>query len=236
MAAGRVVEIEDERSGIAAQALGLILETFASAERQPIDHIGMEIGEKRLGLSTACDYHLLAVVDPDAERVLAVTSGVYLGGVNAGFVMYLAVERSARKQRLGRTLRVALVDRFREDAQKLGWPSLAAVVGEVRRESPWLRRLVRDRDVLPLDLNYYHPGEVPSQTPSPWLLYRQPIADDRAALPAGEVRQLIYAIWRRAYRVRWPLTQEGFFVMLEELAGRDQVGADPRFAAEEGAS
>jgi GNAT superfamily N-acetyltransferase len=225
----RIVEIEDERGPIAAQALGLIEKAFPPSERQPVQQIAMEISEKRLGLLTSYDFHLFAAVDAEADQVMAVSSGVYLGGVNSGFVTYLAVEKAYRAKRLGRTLRMALVDAFRRDAKSLNWPDLAAVVGEVRRQSPWLRRLVRDRGVTPLDLDYYHPGEDPSEVPSPWVLYRQPVADHREELPTTEVRQLLYAIWRRAYRVRWPLEREGFHVMLAELEGKPTVGAHPKF-------
>ncbi|MEX2582535.1 MAG: hypothetical protein WD766_04650 [Gemmatimonadota bacterium] len=220
----RIVEVEDERGPIAEQALGLIQRAFPPRERQPIEQIAMEIGEKRMGLLTSYDFHLFAAVSAD-EHVMAVSSGVYLGGVNAGFVTYLAVEQAYRARHLGRRLRVTLVEAFRRDARMLEWPDLAAVVGEVRLESPWLQRLVRDRGVLPLDLNYYHPGEDPSERPSPWILYRQPVEDHRTELPASEVRQLLYAIWRRAYRVRWPLEREGFHMMLTELSGKTHVGA-----------
>ena len=225
-ASERIVEVDDERGPIASQALGLIQRAFPPRERQPIEQIAMEIGEKRLALLTSYDFHLFAALTPD-EQVMAVASGVYLGGVNAGFVTYLAVEPEFRGRELGRTLRMTLVEAFRRDATALDWPDLAAVVGEVRLESPWLGRLVRDRGVLPLDLQYYHPGEDPSGSPSPWVLYRQPVADHRPALPVGEVRQLLYAIWRRAYRVRWPLEREGFHRMLNDLEGRTHVGPHP---------
>jgi ribosomal protein S18 acetylase RimI-like enzyme len=222
----RIVEVRDERTAVADGALALIQRAFAPRERQPLHQIAMEIAEKRLGLLTSYDFHLLAAVSPEDE-VMAVVSGVYLGGVNAGFVTYLAVEAAFRDRHLGRRLRVALIDAFRRDARALEWPELAAVVGEVRMESPWLRRLVRDRAVLPLDLTYFHPGEDPSDPDTEWILYRQPVADHRTELPAVEVRQLLYAIWRRAYRVRWPLEQEGFQVMLKELEGRIEIGAHP---------
>lgn len=230
----RIVEILDERSPIADQALALIERSFRPRERQPVAQIAMEVAEKRLGLLTSYDFHLIAAVRPE-EEVVAVVSGVYLGGVNTGFVTYLAVSEGYRQRRLGRRLRVALIEAFRADARALEWPEVAAVVGEVRLESPWLRRLVRDRAVLPLDLTYYHPGEDPASPDAEWILYRQPIADDRPELPVGEVRQLLYAIWRRAYRVRWPLEREGFRAMLRELEGRTHVGAHPAISEEESA-
>lgn len=223
---GAIVEVLDERTVTADGALDLIRRAFPPRERQPIEQIAMEITEKRLGLLTSYDFHLLAAVSPEQE-VMAVVSGVYLGGVNTGFVTYLAVDAEHRQRRLGRRLRVALVDAFRRDAVLLDWPDLAAVVGEVRLDSPWLHRLVRDRAVLPLDLTYYHPGEDPDQPDAEWILYRQPIADSRPNLPAVEVRQLLYAIWRRAYRVRWPLERHGFTAMLREMEGREVVGAHP---------
>jgi ribosomal protein S18 acetylase RimI-like enzyme len=230
-AAPRLVEILDERGPIAAQALELIEATFPVRERQPSEQIAMEIAEKRLDLLTMYDFHLFAAVSEE-EEVLAIASGVYLGGVNTGFVTYLAVREGYRRLRLGRRLRVALVEAFRADARTAQEPDLAAVVGEVRLESPWLRRLVREREVLPLDLAYFHPGQDPTGARTRWVLYRQPIVDHREAMPVRDVRQLLYAVWRRAYRVRWPLEREGFRRMLEELEGRTLVGMHTEFATD----
>lgn len=225
-APGRMVEILDERTEIGVAALDLIRRSFPPRERQPTDQIAMEVAEKRMGLLTSYDFHLMAALGTGNE-VLAVGSGVYLSGVNTGFVTYLAVEPGHQGRQLGRALRTALVDAFRSDARAFEWSELAAVVGEVRLESPWLKRLVRDRSVLPLDVAYYHPGEEPGTPGAHWVLYRQPVNDLRLDLPVGEVRQLLYAIWHRAYRVRWPLEREGFLAMLRELEGRELVGAHP---------
>lgn len=231
-APARIVEIVDELTPVGVAALELIRRAFPARERQPIDQIAMEVAEKRMGLLTSYDFHLMAAISP-AEKVLAVASGVYLSGVNTGFVTYLAVEPAHQGRQLGRELRLALIETFRNDARSFDWSELAAVVGEVRLESPWLRRLVRDRGVLPLDLTYYHPGEEPGTPGAHWILYRQPVTDLRLTLPVGEVRQLLYAIWRRAYRVRWPLEREGFRSMLSELEGRELVGAHPAVISEE---
>ena len=225
-AGDRIVEIDDERSDLAAQALGLIESAFPPSERQPISQIAMEIEEKRRGLLTSYDFHLFAAISEDGE-VMGVSSGVYLGGVNTGFVTYLAVRKRFRDRQLGRRMRVGLIEAFRRDARNLEWDDLAAVVGEVRLDSPWLSRLVRERGVLPLDLTYFHPGVRPGESPVRWILYRQPIGDGRDRLPAVEVRQLLYAVWRRAYRIRWPLEYPAFQHMLDELEGRDEIGGHP---------
>lgn len=221
-----IVEVDDERHELARQALDLIGESFAPSERQPLDQIGMEIAEKRLGLLTSYDFHLFAAVT-ETGTVAAVATGVYLGGVNAGFVTYLAVRPEYRSRELGRRMRVTLVEAFRADARALDWGELAWVVGEVRFESPWLQRLVRERAAIPFDLTYYHPGVNPGEAGEHWILYRQPVGDARPSLPAQEVAQLLYAIWRRAYRVRWPLQLEAFRAMLQDLEGRALVGPHP---------
>jgi GNAT superfamily N-acetyltransferase len=227
---GRIIEVQDERGPLAEKALGLIQAHFPPRERQPIEQIAMEIAEKRMRLLTSYDFHLFAAVD-EHDEVMAVSSGVYLGGVNTGLVTYLAVAEAYRERQLGRSVRSALVEAFRQDARSLDWSELAAVVGEVRIENPWLRRLVREKAVLPLDLTYFHPGLDPSEGNARWILYRQPIADRRELLPAAEVRQLLYAIWRRAYRVRWPLEREGFIHMLDQLAEREEIGAHREVAS-----
>jgi GNAT superfamily N-acetyltransferase len=223
----RIVEIEDERDPLAEQALALIGEAFPPHDRQPLSEIGMEIAEKRLALLTSYDFHLFTAVSERGDA-MAVSAGVYLGGVNAGFVTYLAVRPEYRARQLGRRMRVRLVEAFREDARNLEWDDLAWVVGEVRLQNPWLRRLVRDQGAVPFDLAYYHPGVRPGgQTSEMWTLYRQPVGDAREELPAEQVKQLLFAIWRRAYRVRYPLEREGFLAMLAELEGRAVVGVHP---------
>lgn len=223
---GRIVEITDERDAEAREALELIGEAFAPRERQPLDRIAMEIAEKRRGLLTSYDFHLFAAFS-GAGKALAVSAGVFLGGVNAGFVTYLAVRKGVRGKRLGRQLRTRLIEEFRADARAAGRSDLAWVVGEVRVENPWLERLVRDRAAIPFAFTYLHPGVEPGEAGEDWVLYRQPVGDTRETLPAEEVKQLLYAIWRRAYRVRWPLERAGFQAMLEEVEARSTLEAPP---------
>lgn len=223
-----IVEIQDERDAIATAAFELLTESFPPQDRQPMDEVAMEVAEKRLGLLTSYDFHMFAAASAPGE-VLAIAAGVYLGGVNAGFVTYLAVKPAHRARQLGRRLRVRLVETFRDDARANGWDDLWWVLGEVRRDNPWIDRLVRDRGAIPFDLDYYHPGLMPGQSDESWLLYRQPVGDSRREIPSEEVGRILYAVWRRAYRVRWPLAREGFRRMLRELEGRESVGVHPAF-------
>lgn len=223
-----IVEIHDEREPEAVAALRLLGESFPPQDRQPLEQIAMEVAEKRLGLLTAYDFHLFAA-NTGAGEVAGIATGLYLGGVNAGFVTYLAVNPQRRARFLGRRMRVALVEAFRRDALRDGWDELRWVLGEVRLDNPWLARLIRDRGAIPFDLQYYHPGVMPGQPDERWVIYRQPIGDPRIDIPVEEVRQVLYAVWRRAYRVRWPLEREGFRAMLSELEGRETVGVHPDF-------
>jgi GNAT superfamily N-acetyltransferase len=226
--APRIVEVDDERDPVARSALELLRDAFPPDQRQPLGEVAMEIAEKRLRLLTSYDFHLFAAAD-SREVVVAIAAGVYLGGVNAGFVTYLAVRPEHRSRHLGRQMRTHLVEAFRSDARNNDWEELRWVLGEVRTENPWIHRLVRDRGAVPFDLAYFHPGMVPGEPDEQWVLYRQPVGDSRIQLPVDEVKQLLYAIWRRAYRVRWPLEREGFRTMLAELDGRELVGSHPSF-------
>jgi GNAT superfamily N-acetyltransferase len=224
----RIVEIVDERDPLAEPALGLVQQMFTPADRQPVAEMMSELAERRLGLFSTYNFHLLAAVFEGEEEPAGSIIGVYLGGVNAGFIMYLAVRREHRGRRIARLLRPRLIEAFRADARRSGRDDLAWVLGEVRASSPWLRRLVRTRGAIPFDLEYYHPGMTPGEG-EPYVLYRQPVADLRHELSAALTRRIIYAIYRRAYRVRYPLQRPGFAAMIEQLQHRSSVGVHPDF-------
>lgn len=225
----RLVEVADERDPIAEAALSLIADAFARPDRQPTSELRSEIAEKRLELLTALDFHLLAMVD-SAGEVRGTVSGLYLAGVNAGFISYLTVAPRFRGRRVAPALREGLIERFRDDARRDGRPELDWVIGEVRRDSRWLKRLLRRKGVLTFDLEYFHPGMDPERPHDPYVLYRQPVADGREKIPVQVVRRILYTIYRRAYRVRYPLERHGFQRMLEELEGKELVGPHPEFA------
>jgi GNAT superfamily N-acetyltransferase len=225
-AAARIVAIKDERDPRAREALQLIEAMFQPQDRQTVEEMLSEVAEDRMGLLAADGFHVLASLDDDGHPE-GTTAGFYMHGVNAGFVTYLAVKPEARARKLARTLRRRLVEAFRDDAREGGWDDLAWVIGEVRTRSPWLRRLVRSRGAVPLDLDYFHPGMDPGASADKYVLYLQPVADERRELPVDLVRKILYAVYRHAYRVRYPLVRPGFRAMLEQLEGREVVGERP---------
>ena len=220
-----VVHIDDEDAPLAGEALQLIGEIFPPYDRHSLADLRSELAEKRLDLLSPFDFHLLAMVGQDGHAVAA-ASGIYLAGVNAGFITYLAVSPELRGQQLGHELRAHLVEAFRENARAAGREDLAFVLGEVRIDNPWLHSLVREGKAVPFHFSYFHPGMSPGAERR-YVLYRQPVMDVREDLPATEVRKILYAVYRRAYRVRYPLERENFRLMLAELEGRERVGAHP---------
>lgn len=223
----RIVEVADERDPLAEAALALIAELFPAHERQPLSELRSEIEEKRRRLLLPFDFHLFVAAGREGTA-LAAAAGAYLAGINAGFVTYLAVREEARGRGMAQRVRAALVAAFREDARRFGRDDLAWVVGEVRRDGHWLDSLVRNRSAIPFDLTYYHPGMLLEGGP-PYALYREPIGDDRREIPADEVRRVIYAVWRRGYRVRYPLERVTFQAMMAELEDRAVVGVHPDY-------
>lgn len=224
----RVVELADEREPLALEVIELI--RHAIGDVQPTDDLLSELEEKRRALPAGGDYHLLALVDGGGHP-LAAAAGVYLEAVNAGFVTYLAVRSDQRRRRLGHGLRRHLIENFRREALRKRGEDLAWTVGEVRRGSPWLRTLVRGGRAVPFDLRYFHPW-MSRRSEGSYVLYREPVADPRRELPTHEVAGLLYDIWRRAYRIRYPLQSDTFCYMLRQLEGRESVGADPEVTGE----
>jgi GNAT superfamily N-acetyltransferase len=212
----RITEVLDERAPEATAALELIRASFTGRDRQSMDELRSELEEKRRGLLSAYDYHLVVALD-EGDAVAGAVAGAYLEGVNAGFVLYLAVAEPHRGRGLGRRLRTELVRLLRENAQEEGHPDLSWVLGEVRSDSPWLDRLLRG-GALTFDFDYYHPGMSPGDGTPRYTLYREPVADRRARLPRPLVRRILYSIYRRAYRVRYPLERPGFRAMLAEVS------------------
>jgi len=224
----RVVTVDDERTPLAREALELI--STAIGDVQPVNDLLSEVEERRRGMPNGGDYHLLAMLDPDG-RAAAAAAGVYLEGVNVGFITYLAVRADLRGQLLGRGLRGHLVDSIRAEARRKTGGDPAWTVGEVRRGSPWLQTLVGAGKVVPFDIPYFHPW-MARAAEGRYVLYREPLADTRTELPAGEVVRLVYDIWRRAYRIRFPLQSETFCYMVERVNAAGIVGADPALTAD----
>lgn len=222
----RVVAVDDEREPLAAEALELIATSIGDV--QPVNDLLSEIEERRRGMPSGGDAHLLATVDDDG-RAAAAAAGIYLEGVNAGFITYLAVRRDLRGRLLGRGLRAHLVESIRAEARRKHGADPAWIVGEVRSGSPWLQTLVGAGQAIPFGFPYFHPW-MPRRSEGRYVLYREPLADGRTELPAQEVVRLVYAIWRRAYRIRFPLQSDTFCYMLDRLESVGTIGAHPDFA------
>lgn len=226
----RLVDVADERNPLARSALSLISEALDRYDVHPRDFFLAELEETRRGFPAGGDYHLLALVDTE-DRPVSAVAGVYLAGVNAGFVTYLATRPELRGQELGRRIRVHLKDALRAEARRRHGLELAHLIGEVRRGSPWLRALVRRGQAIPFDIHYVHPWMSQSAA-NPYVLYREPVGDPRLELPATEVARLLYAIYRRAYRIDFPVQTPNFRFLLGQLDSREVVGIHPEFAGE----
>lgn len=222
-------EIDDERDPLAREAARLIRESIGDV--QPTADLLSEVEERRRRLPSGGDHHLVGMQAPDGG-LAAAAAGVYLESVNAGFITYLAVRSDQRGQQLGPELRGYLVDLLRADAQQTRGNELAWVVGEIRRESGWLPTLVRSGGAIPFDLSYFHPW-LRRGDEGRYVLYREPVGDQRAELPSHEVVGLLYAIWRRAYRVDYPLHSDTFRYMLSQLEDRPVVGAGAELGDED---
>ena len=215
-----IVELTDERTPEFLKAIAIIRDSVW--EVQPTRDLQSEIEECRLGLRSGSNYHLLAAMLPDGSPVAA-AAGAYLANINVGYIAYLAVAEEERSARLGSRLRTALVSAFKSDALELAGQPLRWVVGEVRRQNRWLQQIVKKGKAIPFDFSYFHPWQ-PLSREGAYVFYREPVSDPRIDIPAAEVKALVYAIWRQAYRVSYPSQSETFRYMVEQLDQRMDIG------------
>jgi len=205
-----------------AKGYRLLRRIFPKAEMVRQREWRETIAECAAGLWTDISWHLLIAVR--GGRVIGVATGTYLGNVNAGVIGYLAVTPAARRLGIGPRLRAKLLASFQQDARRIQGVPLQAIVGEVRRDNPWLRTLVRRDRVLALDFPYFQPRLRPGERLVPLVMYYESLDRVRHRLPATTIRRLLYTIWRRIYRISRPMADPAFRRMLRALAGRRSIG------------
>lgn len=206
-------------------AHSLLRGTFAKHELVSLRDWRDTLTERQAQIWTDSAWHLF--VAERQGKVLGAATGTYLGNVNVGVIGYLTVDPSARRLGLGPRLRRRLKLAFQRDARNIQGGELAGVVGEVRRDNPWLKVLIRRADVIALDFPYFQPGLRPGERAVPLVLYYEGVGVQRKTLGGAELRRLLYTIWRRVYRMARPLTSKAFRRMIGELAKRRIVGELP---------
>lgn len=220
----RISAISSVRDPLFRRAFSLYSSIFPPSERIGREYFRNLFEEKRLGLLTPFNFHFL--VAHQGHRVAGFISGTYLAIANLGFVGYLAVRPSDAGRLVGSRLRQRLVQLVQRDALAAGHSGLRGMMGEVEEGNPWLERMCR-RGALALDLHYFQPS-TDGTAVVPLVLYLQPASGRKVrSLPASALRRVLYAIYRRLYRIRFPLRQPEFRRMLRELEGRARVGARP---------
>lgn len=201
----------------------LLRRIFPKAELVSCVEWRHSLRERERKLWTDQRWHL--VIAEAAGRVIGIVTGAYLGNVNTGVIGYLAVATSARHLGVGPRLRARLRVLFERDARQIRGIPLQAVVGEVRRDNPWLLTLIRAKRVLALDFPYFQPQLRRGEHPVPLVFYYEPCDRARRRLSAATIRRLLYTIWRRLYRIARPLTDPAFRRNLQGLSNRRWIGA-----------
>lgn len=216
------------------EAYALYSRIFPPSEKIDKEYFENVFEEKRLGLLAPFNFHFL--VAHQRGRVVGFISGSYLAIVNLGFVGYLAVAPDDAGRRVGSRLRRRLVEAMQRDARGAGHDDLMGMMGEVEEGNPWLERM-RRHGALALDLDYLQPSTDGTEV-VPLVLYLQPVGGRRhlRSLKVSTIRKILYAIYRRLYRIRFPLKVKEFQRMFRQLEGRTRVGSRPLISASRPAS
>jgi hypothetical protein len=203
-------------------AYRLLTRSFSREERVDRGEWLATLREGADGLWSDYAWHLL-VAESDGD-VVGLVTGTYLGDVRIGVIGYLAIAERFRSAGAGTRLRHRLRTAFARDAARLGRGHLHGIVGEVSEGNPWLRALARRPQVILLDLPYYQPSLRADDAPSPFVLYYESMLGPRSYLAAAEVRRILFAMWRRAYRIPRPTARPAFRKMMRALEGRRRIG------------
>jgi len=215
-------EVIDPVDPAVVDAYALLTKTFHRGERVARRDWTSTMREQAQGLHTDVFWHLL--VAERGSKVIGFASGTFLGNVNMGIIGYLAIAADARAGGLGSRLRSTLRRRFMSDAKRVNGRELDGLLGEVSSGNPWLRALNRRSGVLLLDLAYYQPKLREDDEPSPFVLYYEAVGRSVEQFKVDELRRILYAMWRRAYRIARPLDRPAFRRMLASLSRRRSVG------------
>jgi len=166
----RIREITDPRDVALTSAYRLLSKSFSPGERvDKRDWVG-SLRENAEHVLSDVAWHLIIAEDADGT-VLGLVSGTYLGNVNVGVIGYLAIAAEKRAGGLGSRLRAQLRRTCERDALRITGKPLAAMIGEVSPDNPWLHRLRTREGVLVLDLPYFQPRLRESDLPTPFALY-----------------------------------------------------------------
>lgn len=215
-------EVTDVADPALRESYGLLRRTFHRGERVTLAEWRGTMVERMSGLWTDLAWHLL-VAERDGQ-VVGLASGTYLGNVNLGVIGYLAISPDARSTGIGSRLRTRLRAIFGRDALRIAGEPLSGIIGEVSIGNPWLEALAKRENVLVLDFQYFQPRLYPEDAASPFALYHESLLGTRRSLPVGELRRILYTVWRRIYRVGRPLSRPAFRKMMRALDGRRTVG------------
>ena len=222
----RLREIVSRTDPALPAAYALLNATFARHERVTLNEWRAVLREREEEVWTDYAWHLL--IAEQRGEVVGLATGTYVGSTDVAMIGYLAMAPSIRGGGIGTHLRDRLRHAFERDARRLGRP-LAAILGEVSHDNPWLRRLARQPKVLVLDLPYYQPSLRFLDSSSPFVLYYEACGPARAYLPMLELRRILFALWRESYRLGRPLEHRAFRRMMRALDGRRHVGPHPDF-------
>ncbi len=222
----RIREIISRTDPALPAAYALLNATFARHERVTLKEWRAVLREREEEVWTNFAWHLL--IAEQQGQVVGLATGTFVGSANVAMIGYLAMAPAIRGGGIGTRLRERLRHAFERDARGLG-RSLAAILGEVSHDNPWLRALSRRPKVLVLDLPYYQPSLRFLDSSSPFVLYYEAHGPARAYLPMLELRRILFAIWRDSYRLGRPLEHRAFRRMLRALDGRRHVGPHPDF-------
>ena len=155
------------------------------------------------------------------DELAGVSVGAYLGEINAGIILYSAVNPVFRRQGLYRNLRTSLIDSIKYEAISLINKQLSCVLSEVENKSLMHRLYQNKSDTLIAPCHYLQP-QIQGLYAKSLLLVIQS-KNWRKYTDHTYMKKIIFEIYRGIYRIADPARDDAFKLVIQSLDRTAQV-------------
>ena len=148
--------------------------------------------------------------------------GYFIGEISSGLIHYIAVKPRFQGRGIGRNLREEVIEKFKLDGTVIQRPAQYCL-GEVERDSDWMRYLLRQGVFFP-DMDYFQPPVDTTMSPQRLEFYIQSLEGKREQINSEELINIVKAVYSNAYDIQGVESNSSFKHVVESIGDRKFIG------------